>query len=117
MTSTHIFNLLQSTAVAETKKEEEEQQQQQQQQLPTSAMEHSSAATPTAEHNKTIKVMSSSNSFDSTANLNQSFRYKMSAEANRLFQTLQESPLPIEVRTRSSIWVTPLYLPSLSPCP
>lgn len=43
--------------------------------------------------------MSSSNSFDSTANLNQSFRYKMSAEANRLFQTLQESPLPIEVCT------------------
>lgn len=85
---------MQSTAIAETKKEQSEEQQL----LPASVMEHSSAATPTAEHSKTIKVMSSSSSFDSTANLNQSFRYKMSAEANRLFQTLQESPLPIEVR-------------------
>jgi len=41
--------------------------------------------------------MSSSSSFDSKANLGQSFRYKMSAEASKLFQTLQESPLPVEV--------------------
>ncbi|XP_064547239.1 serine/threonine-protein kinase par-1 [Drosophila montana] len=81
--------LQQSTAIADTRKEDD--------QLPAT-MEHSCAATPTAEQTKTIKPMSSSNSFDSTANLNQSFRYKMSAEANRLFQTLQESPLPIEVQ-------------------
>ncbi|XP_034672040.1 serine/threonine-protein kinase par-1 [Drosophila subobscura] len=52
---------------------------------------------------KTIKVMSSSSSFDSTANLNQSFRYKMSAEANKLFQTLQESPLPVEKPKRRGV--------------
>jgi len=46
---------------------------------------------------KTMKTMSSSSSFDSKANLGQSFRYKMSAEASKLFQTLQESPLPVEV--------------------
>ncbi|KAH8387277.1 hypothetical protein KR093_006046, partial [Drosophila rubida] len=82
--------LQQSTAIAETKKEEE-------QPAPEQA-----ASTPTADQmqahnsNKTIKPMSSSSSFDSTTNLNQSFRFKMSAEASRLFQTLQESPLPIE---------------------
>lgn len=48
-------------------------------------------------HSKTIKSMSGSSSFDSQANLGQSFRYKMSAEATKLFQTLQESPLPVEV--------------------
>ncbi|XP_033240816.1 serine/threonine-protein kinase par-1 isoform X2 [Drosophila pseudoobscura] len=52
---------------------------------------------------KTIKAMSSSSSFDSTANLNQSFRYKMSAEANKLFQTLQESPLPVEKPKRRGV--------------
>ncbi|XP_016995705.2 serine/threonine-protein kinase par-1 [Drosophila takahashii] len=49
---------------------------------------------------KTIKAMSSSSSFDSKANLGQSFRYKMSAEASKLFQTLQESPLPVEQRAK-----------------
>ncbi|XP_068156919.1 serine/threonine-protein kinase par-1 [Drosophila tropicalis] len=48
----------------------------------------------------TIKPMSSSSSFDSTANLNQSFRFKMSAEATKLFQTLQESPLPVEQKPK-----------------
>lgn len=92
-----ICSLLQSTAIAEAKKEEQEQQ------LPVAAAAAATAAqeatpsTPTAEHTKTIKAMSSSNSFDLTTNLNQSFRFKMSAEANRLFQTLQESPLPVEV--------------------
>lgn len=45
------------------------------------------------------KPLSSSTSFDSSAVLDQSlsFRYKMSAEATKLFQTLQESPLPVEV--------------------
>lgn len=86
---------LQSTAIAEVKKEEKEQQQQQ---LPSgAASQEATPSTPTAENTKTIKPMSSSNSFDSTTNLNQSFRFKMSAEANRLFQTLQESPLPVEV--------------------
>ncbi|KAI8116088.1 hypothetical protein FF38_00917 [Lucilia cuprina] len=44
------------------------------------------------------KPLSSSTSFDSSAVLDQSlsFRYKMSAEATKLFQTLQESPLPVE---------------------
>ncbi|TMW48377.1 hypothetical protein DOY81_006547 [Sarcophaga bullata] len=44
------------------------------------------------------KPLSSSTSFDSSAVLDQSlsFRYKMSAEATKLFQTLQESPLPID---------------------
>lgn len=45
------------------------------------------------------KPLSSSISFDSSAVLDQSlsFRYKMSAEATKLFQTLQESPLPLDV--------------------
>ncbi|KAH8317369.1 hypothetical protein KR074_010693 [Drosophila pseudoananassae] len=55
---------------------------------------------PSEPGSKTIKAMSSSSSFDSTANLGQSFRYKMSAEATKLFQTLQESPLPVEQRSR-----------------
>ncbi|XP_034106582.1 uncharacterized protein LOC117569505 [Drosophila albomicans] len=92
--------LQQSTAIAETKKEEEQQT------ASSAAPEHATTnatSTPTADQiqhqhnsNKTIKPMSSSSSFDSTTNLNQSFRFKMSAEASRLFQTLQESPLPIE---------------------
>lgn len=45
------------------------------------------------------KPLSSSTSFDSSTVLDQSlsFRYKMSAEATKLFQTLQESPLPVDV--------------------
>lgn len=45
------------------------------------------------------KSLSSSTSFDSSPHLEQSlsFRFKMSAEATKLFQTLQESPLPLEV--------------------
>lgn len=48
---------------------------------------------------KDSKTMSSSTSFDSSSHLNHnmSFKYKMSAEASKLFQTLQESPLPLQV--------------------
>jgi len=56
-----------------------------------------SGSCPGDMNGKTMKTMSSSSSFDSKANLGQSFRYKMSAEASKLFQTLQESPLPVEV--------------------
>lgn len=45
------------------------------------------------------KTLSSSTSFDSSTLVDKSlsFRYKMSAEATKLFQTLQESPLPVDV--------------------
>ncbi|XP_016975460.1 serine/threonine-protein kinase par-1 isoform X2 [Drosophila rhopaloa] len=59
-----------------------------------------SGSCPGEMNSKTIKAMSSSSSFDSKANLGQSFRYKMSAEASKLFQTLQESPLPVEQRAK-----------------
>lgn len=51
------------------------------------------------------KSISSSTSFDSSSNLDQSlsFRFKMSAEATKLFQTLQESPLPLEVSCIANI--------------
>uniref|UniRef100_A0A1A9X5L2 non-specific serine/threonine protein kinase n=1 Tax=Glossina brevipalpis TaxID=37001 RepID=A0A1A9X5L2_9MUSC len=45
------------------------------------------------------KTLSSSTSFDSSSSMlgqNLTFRFKMSAEATKLFQTLQESPLPLE---------------------
>ncbi|XP_059223636.1 serine/threonine-protein kinase par-1 isoform X3 [Stomoxys calcitrans] len=47
------------------------------------------------------KSLSSSTSFDSSPHLEQSlsFRFKMSAEATKLFQTLQESPLPLDSPT------------------
>ncbi|XP_019891073.2 serine/threonine-protein kinase par-1 [Musca domestica] len=50
------------------------------------------------------KSISSSTSFDSSSNLDQSlsFRFKMSAEATKLFQTLQESPLPLESPTQEN---------------
>lgn len=49
------------------------------------------------------KPLSNSTSFDSSTVLDQSlsFRYKMSAEATKLFQTLQESPLPVDVSCRT----------------
>ncbi|XP_016948586.1 serine/threonine-protein kinase par-1 [Drosophila biarmipes] len=59
-----------------------------------------SGSCPSDMNGKTIKAMSSSSSFDSKAKLGQSFRYKMSAEASKLFQTLQESPLPVEQRAK-----------------
>ncbi|XP_073834666.1 salt-inducible kinase 2 [Musca autumnalis] len=48
------------------------------------------------------KSISSSTSFDSSPHLDQSlsFRFKMSAEATKLFETLQESPLPLESPTQ-----------------
>ncbi|XP_069965534.1 MAP/microtubule affinity-regulating kinase 3 isoform X2 [Bactrocera oleae] len=48
---------------------------------------------------KDVKKMSSSTSFDSSSSgqkAKANFHFKMSAEAAKLFQTLQESPLPIE---------------------
>ncbi|XP_061392886.1 serine/threonine-protein kinase par-1 [Musca vetustissima] len=50
------------------------------------------------------KSISSSTSFDSSSHLDQSlsFRFKMSAEATKLFQTLQESPLPLESPTQEN---------------
>ncbi|XP_017065873.1 serine/threonine-protein kinase par-1 [Drosophila eugracilis] len=64
-----------------------------------------SGSCPGEINSKTIKAMSSSSSFDSKANLGQSFRYKMSAEASKLFQTLQESPLPVEQRAKHRVHV------------
>lgn len=107
------LSLFQSTAIVEPKKEDKDL-------LPPPAPAAElappvAASTPTADHNnKTIKPMSSSNSFDSTTNLNQSFRFKMSAEANRLFQTLQESPLPVEVGSPEEEPATVLLSYSLS---
>nr|NP_569972.1 Salt-inducible kinase 2 [Drosophila melanogaster]AAF45711.1 Salt-inducible kinase 2 [Drosophila melanogaster]AJP62078.1 FI24002p1 [Drosophila melanogaster] len=71
----------------------------------TAGPESGSAPCPGEINGKTIKTMSSSSSFDSKANLGQSFRYKMSAEASKLFQTLQESPLPVEQRTKRRVHV------------
>ncbi|KAI8034299.1 serine/threonine-protein kinase par-1 [Drosophila gunungcola] len=96
--------LQQSTAVAEGKEESSKMEA-----APPAAA--ASTTTPTSHaagsgscpgeiNSKTIKAMSSSSSFDSKANLGQSFRYKMSAEASKLFQTLQESPLPVEQRAK-----------------
>ncbi|XP_075155539.1 salt-inducible kinase 2 [Haematobia irritans] len=67
---------------------------------------HKSKMTDTKQRSDTklndSKSLSSSTSFDSSPHLEQSlsFRFKMSAEATKLFQTLQESPLPLESPTR-----------------
>lgn len=53
---------------------------------------------PTAQlqqHYHPPRVLTSSNSFDSKSNLPSFAGYHMSAEAARLFQTLQQSPLPV----------------------
>uniref|UniRef100_A0A1B0BCU1 non-specific serine/threonine protein kinase n=1 Tax=Glossina palpalis gambiensis TaxID=67801 RepID=A0A1B0BCU1_9MUSC len=51
------------------------------------------------------KTLSSSTSFDSSSSMlgqNLTFRFKMSAEATKLFQTLQESPLPLETNSATT---------------
>lgn len=46
-----------------------------------------------------MRTLSTSNSFDSKSSIpNFCHRFQMSAEATKLFQTLQQSPLPLEVR-------------------
>lgn len=42
-----------------------------------------------------LRVLTSSNSFDSKSNIPNFGRFQMSAEATKLFNTLQQSPLPI----------------------
>lgn len=45
-----------------------------------------------------MHTLSNSNSFDSKSSIpNFCQRFQMSAEATKLFQTLQQSPLPLEV--------------------
>lgn len=45
-----------------------------------------------------MRTLSTSNSFDSKSSIpNFCNRFQMSAEATKLFQTLQQSPLPLEV--------------------
>lgn len=41
------------------------------------------------------RILTSSNSFDSKSNITNFSPFHMSAEAARLFQTLQQSPLPL----------------------
>lgn len=51
-----------------------------------------------------MRTISTSNSFDSKSSIpNFSQRFQMSAEATKLFQTLQQSPLPLEVGFRAQI--------------
>ncbi|KAH8294479.1 hypothetical protein KR018_011751 [Drosophila ironensis] len=100
--------LQQSTAVAEAKDEQTNPENGPSSSTPTSSGGEAVVAGCAAgsgpctsnASSKISKTMSSSSSFDSTANLGQNFRFKMSAEATKLFQTLQESPLPIEQRGR-----------------
>ncbi|XP_050331379.1 MAP/microtubule affinity-regulating kinase 3 isoform X2 [Bactrocera neohumeralis] len=71
---------------------------------------------------KDVKKMSSSTSFDSSSSgqkVKANFHFKMSAEAAKLFQTLQESPLPIEEATepassKSNSAINRCVLPSVS---
>ncbi|XP_011213693.2 probable serine/threonine-protein kinase nek3 isoform X1 [Bactrocera dorsalis] len=73
---------------------------------------------------KDVKKMSSSTSFDSSSSgqkVKANFHFKMSAEAAKLFQTLQESPLPIEKQeateppsSKSNSAINRCVLPSVS---
>lgn len=50
-----------------------------------------------------MRTISTSNSFDSKSSIpNFGNRFQMSAEATKLFQTLQQSPLPLEVGSFST---------------
>lgn len=52
--------------------------------------------TSTATSPQNFRVLSTSSSFDSKSNIpNFCNRFQMSAEATKLFNTLQQSPLPI----------------------
>lgn len=52
-----------------------------------------------------MRVLSTSNSFDSKSSIpNFGPRFQMSAEATKLFQTLQQSPLPINAEVRHFIF-------------
>lgn len=47
-------------------------------------------------HPPSQRILTTSNSFDSKSNLpNYATNYQMSTEASRLFNTLQQSPLPL----------------------
>lgn len=83
----------------------QQQQQQQGQQMPSNAVGNGQGL-PSKSHLSTpshSRILTPSNSFDSKSNsqINQAglgpgfAMYQMSAEAARLFQTLQQSPLPI----------------------
>lgn len=63
---------------------------------------HSTPAIPPPQ----LRALSTSNSFDSKSSIpNFCNRFQMSAEATKLFNTLQQSPLPLnaEVRFRKTI--------------
>lgn len=50
---------------------------------------------PSTSPSAQLRVLTTSNSFDSKSNIPAFGRYHMSAEATKLFNTLQQSPLPI----------------------
>jgi serine/threonine-protein kinase SIK2 len=52
-------------------------------------------AYPAGQFHTPQRILTSSNSFDSKSNIPNFSPFHMSAEAARLFQTLQQSPLPL----------------------
>lgn len=50
---------------------------------------------PSTSPSAQLRVLTTSNSFDSKSNIPNYGRFQMSAEATKLFNTLQQSPLPI----------------------
>lgn len=58
--------------------------------------------TSTATSPQNFRVLTTSSSFDSKSNIpNFCNRFQMSAEATKLFNTLQQSPLPINAEVNS----------------
>lgn len=74
-----------------------QQSQQQQQQLATPTTHHHQTNSPSTHHHhhNHHRGLTSSNSFDSTKSNLPAASFQMSSEATRLFNTLQQSPLPL----------------------
>lgn len=67
--------------------------------LGTTPPKHANGLSTLPPQQPQMRTISSSNSFDSKSSIpNFGHRFQMSAEATKLFQTLQQSPLPLEVR-------------------
>lgn len=68
--------------------------------------------TSTATSPQNFRVLTTSSSFDSKSNI-PSFcnRFQMSAEATKLFNTLQQSPLPV-----NSEVISPFSIPASEKC-
>lgn len=56
---------------------------------------------PSTSPSAQLRVLTTSNSFDSKSNIPNFARFQMSAEATKLFNTLQQSPLPINPEVNS----------------